>query len=53
MCMIRLHLHIGAVALIGPVSELPLSPPDGAVDVDVLVSVADVSIKRKHIKYNY
>ena len=32
MCMIRLHLHIGVVALIGPMSAPVAAPDVGTVD---------------------
>ena len=41
MCMIRLHRHIGAGALIGPASDCPISRPladkvDGVVVLDTV-----------------
>ena len=46
MCIIREHLHIGAVALIGPLSdaELPVAPPvlDVVVELDAVVTGVEV-----------
>ena len=47
MCMIRLHLHIGAGALMGPASDWPRRRPplvdeDEVVEGVVVVGVASV-----------